>query len=169
MREELRRRRTTRDERRSTLQDTRYQQYAEDEKVYFEHLIAEVRQDNAVIFKMVEHEEELAEEELHRADVEGNGQISTHGGGNSPRDSSNRDGSQSSPLADTDLDTPAHMTNQLAGDGDFFTVDRLKQLRQGAQGGPEKPQNVRKIVKQLVHACVALGDDEVQKDGAEQQ
>ncbi|KAG0254482.1 hypothetical protein BGZ95_006011, partial [Linnemannia exigua] len=169
MREELRRRRTTRDEQPERLQSTHYAQYAVRERAYFKHLIAEVQQDNVLSFRMVEDKEELAMEALHQGDAKSNVQGNARSNGDSPGSSSSRDGSVSSPLADTDLDTAAHTLKQLVGENDFLTVGGLKHIRQSAQGGSEKAQSVGKIVKQLVHACVDLSDEEIQKDGAKQQ
>ncbi|KAG9069624.1 hypothetical protein KI688_010528 [Linnemannia hyalina] len=163
MREELQRRQATRGEQPERLQSTHYEQYAERERAYFEHLIAEVRQGNVLSFRTVEDKGELFEEEPHQGDANGKGQGNTHRGGSG---STNHDGSESSPLADTDLDTAAHTLKHLAGNSDFLTVDGLKHVRQSAQGGSGKAQSVGKMVKQLVHACVALRDEELQTDAA---
>lgn len=53
MREELRQRQTTRAEQPERLQSTLYQQYAERERAYFEHLIADVQQDAVLSFRTV--------------------------------------------------------------------------------------------------------------------
>ncbi|KAG0254604.1 hypothetical protein BGZ95_005978, partial [Linnemannia exigua] len=169
MREELRRRRTTRDEQRPQLQNTRYEQYAEKERAYFEHLIAEVQQDNAVTFRVVEHKDEIAKEDLRQTDAEGNRQSNASSDGDSPGGSSSRDGSISSPLADTDIDMAAHTLKQLVGDSDYLTVGGLKHVRQSAQEVSGKARSVEKIVKQLVHACIDLSDEESQKNGGKQQ
>ncbi|KAF9145696.1 hypothetical protein BG015_011810, partial [Linnemannia schmuckeri] len=168
MREGLQRRQTTRAEQPERLQSTHYEQYAVRERAYFEHLIAEVQQDAVLSFRAVEDKDELVEEAPYQGDANGKGQDNTHRGGEDPDGSPNRDRSESSPLADTDLDTTAHTLKQLVGDNDFLTVDGLKHVRQGAQGGSEKAQSVGKIVKQLIHACVALSDEELQKDSAKQ-
>lgn len=109
-------------------------------------------------FRTVADKDELAKEELHQVDAGDNGQNNTRGGGNSPGDFSTRDGSGSSPIADADLYATAQTLKQLAGGSDVLTVDGIKHVRQNAQGGSEKAQSVRKAMKQLVHACVALGD-----------
>ncbi|KAK3812702.1 MAG: hypothetical protein JOS17DRAFT_771867 [Linnemannia elongata] len=169
MREELRRRQTTRDEQPERLQSTRYRQYAEKDRAYFEHIIAEVQQDNVLSFRTVADKDELAKEELYQVDAGDNGQNNTHGGGNSPGDSLSRDGSGSSPIADADLYTTAQTLKLLAGGSDVVAVDGIKEFRQNAQGGSEKAQGVRKAMKQLVHACVALRDEELQSDEESQQ
>jgi len=164
MREELRRRRPTKDEQQSEPQHTQYEQYKEQEKAYFEHIIAEVRTGNGVDFRVVESRDEQAQEELQQVDVEGEGQDNADRDEASLGESSSREESGSSPIADTDIYTTIQTLKHLAGDSDVLTIDGIKRIRKSVERGPGRMQEVRKAVKQLVRVCTAVGNAELDKD-----
>ncbi|KAF9346221.1 hypothetical protein BGX26_002295, partial [Mortierella sp. AD094] len=129
MREELRRRRPTKDEKRPKLQYTRYEQYKEQTRACFEHIITEVREENILDFRIVENGDELAEDALQQVDIEGEGQGDKSEDEGSRDESLRHDGSASSPIPDVDFDATIQTLKYLAGDQDVLTIDGLKHVR----------------------------------------
>ncbi|KAF9369662.1 hypothetical protein BGX21_005845, partial [Mortierella sp. AD011] len=131
MREELRRW-PTKDEQNPKPQYIRHEQYKEQTKAYFEHLIAEVIQENILNFRIVGNRGELVKEAPQQVDTGGGGQDDKSEDEGNHDESSSHDGSVSSPVADVDFDATIKTLKYLAGDHDVLTIEGLKQVRQSA-------------------------------------
>ncbi|KAF9079146.1 hypothetical protein BGX23_004927, partial [Mortierella sp. AD031] len=117
-------------------QCAQHEQYKEQEKAYFEHIIAKVVMGTVLGFRVVESRDEQAEEELRHVDVEGGGQDSAGRDEDSLDESSSREESGSSPIADADIYTTIQTLKHLAGDSDSLAIDSIKRIRQSAERGP---------------------------------
>ena len=162
MRDYLRQQQPTKDEQQQQKpRHTQHEKYKDQEKAYFEHIIAEFGVGNEVNFTMVESGEELARGALQQVDVDGGGYNTAGRSGDSLDEAVSN---ASSPISDMEIDTTIRTLKHLAGDDDFLTTDGIKRVRKNAKGGPRRMQELRKIVKQLVRVVGATEDDELDKN-----
>ncbi|KAG9066514.1 hypothetical protein KI688_001742 [Linnemannia hyalina] len=123
MRDHLQQQQPTKEEQqRPTPRYTQHEKYKEQEKAYFEHIIAEVGVENELNFRLEESKEELTGSALQQVDVDGGGQDAVGGNGDNVGEASHK----SSPLSDTDIGTTIQTLKDLAGDSDVLTTDGFK-------------------------------------------
>lgn len=163
MRDHLRQQQPTKEEQqRPTPRYTQHEKYKEQEKAYFEHIIAEVGVENELNFRLEESNEELTGSALQQVDVDGGGQDAVGGNGDNVGEASHK----SSPLSDTDIGTTIQTLKDLAGDSDVLTTDGFKRVRLRAEHDSGGMQEIGKSVKQLVRACAAARNKALDKDVA---
>ena len=155
MRENLRRQRPTKEEQPPKPRYTHDDRYKEQEKVYFQHLVAEIGKENGVNFRVVESKEEPVGEALRQVMAEEGWQNNTDGEEAGGQDNVVRDGDEysSSPLADADVDFAVLTLKGLTGPRDFLSNDGITQVRQNVKQG-KGHREIGKAVKHLVRACL---------------
>lgn len=161
MRDHLRQQQPTKEEQQQPKpRHTQHEKYKDQEKAYFERIIAEIGVGNEPNFTIVESREEVVNEALQQGDMDGGGQ-----------DTVGRDGDSlgvatscaSSPISDSEIEKTIQTLKHLAGDGDVLSTDGIKRVRQSAEHGSRRMQEIRKIVKQLVRVVGAPEDKELDK------
>jgi len=158
----LRQQRPTKEEQQQpTPRYTQHETYKDQEKAYFEHIIAEIGEENKLNFRLEESWEELVGSALQQADGDRGGQDPVGGDGRGGASSHN-----SSPLSDTDINTTIQTLEDWAGDSDVRTTDGFKQARLRAQHDSDGGQEIGKIVKRFVRDCAAVRNKALHKDVA---
>lgn len=92
MRENVHRQRSTKEEQPPKPRYTQYDRYKEQEKVYFQHFVAEIGKEDEVNFRLAESKKEPVGEALRQMMVEDGWQNITEGGEEGGQDNVVRDG-----------------------------------------------------------------------------
>ncbi|KAK3839352.1 MAG: hypothetical protein JOS17DRAFT_770448 [Linnemannia elongata] len=167
IRDALRQQRPTKEEQQQPKpRHTQHEKYKDQEKAYFERIIAEIGVGNELNFTIVESGEEQVREALQQVDVDREGQGTAGRDGDNLGEASSH---ASSPISDTEIEKTIRTLKHLAGDDDILSTDGIKRLRQSAERGSRKMLEVRRIIKQLVRVVGAAEDNELDEDVANEQ
>lgn len=168
MREALHRRRSTKEEQQPKPPPTQGEKYKEQEKAYFEHIIAKVGEGDELDSRVEESRDEQAEE-LRQVDEEGGERESVGDDQPSTGNCSSHEDPESSPIADTDIYTTIKTLKHMAGDNDVLTIEGIKQVRKSGERGQRSKMEVRNVVKRLVRVCTTVKDDDLVNEGAKDE
>ncbi|KAF9920455.1 hypothetical protein FBU30_009717, partial [Linnemannia zychae] len=117
---------------------TLHEKYKDQERAYFECIIAEIGDKDELNLRVVESREENIKEKILQ--VPGGDDINL----------AEVPSQASSPISDTEIEKTIQTLKHLAGDIDFLSADGIKRVRQNTDNASGKIQDIRKIVKQLV-------------------
>lgn len=160
--EALHRQRSTKDEQQPKPQHTQGEKYKEQEKAYFEHIIAKVGEGDELDLRVEESRDEQAEKELRQVDEEGGERESVGDDQPSTGDCASHEDAESSPIADTDIYATIETLEHLVGDSAVLGTKRARQSAERDQGKRE----VRKAVKHIMHACAVVREEDLVEEVA---